>query len=579
MAPFLLSRDSDAHWDGPSYREAVDMVRRLACFLIAQGIEPGDRVVLAAENRMEWVLADLAIMAAGAWVVPAYATNTAKEHAYIIANSEAKMVIVGDKEILEKVTAGIRSLATCTVERIIAIDGAGDEGLVPISHWDEAVSAAPDQSDALDRRIAGLERDDLACIIYTSGTSSEPKGVMTTHGAILANTESCRHLIFSTGLSKAEGEDSCLSILPMSHAYEHTVGLHFMISIAASIFINDRIDQVVSRIAEVRPTLIILVPRLYEVVYQRITTQLQRKSALQRKLFDWTLRLGRLRYIKGELDAVRGLLDAGLDWLVRRKILAIFGGRVKAIISGGAALSPEIGEFFLALGLPMLQGYGLTESGPVSHCNVPGLIRIDTVGTPLPWVEQRIAEDGEILLRGESIMAGYWRDDAATRAAIDDDGWLHTGDIGRIDAGEYLSIIDRKKDIIVLSGGDNVSPARIEGILAMQPEIAQAMVFGNRRNHLAALLIPDADWLDGWCENAGKVDKTLAEWAVDGDLCHEMDMVLNRVNGKLSVVERIRGYVIGPERFEVGNGLLTPSQKLKRHIARDRFAEILATLG
>jgi long-chain acyl-CoA synthetase len=422
-------------------------------------------------------------------------------------------------------------------------------------------------------RIERLKRGDPCCFIYTSGTGGVPRGVVLTHGSILCNLMGCYHLLRDFGL----GDEVFLSFLPLSHSYEHTAGQFLPISLGAQIYYAEHVDKLIDDMAAVRPTLMLAVPRLYDVMHQRIMRSVDKTTGLRRRLFDRALALGRKRYEQPHgLTLRERLLDRLVDRLVRDKVRERFGGRLKALVSGGAALNFEIGMFFTALGVRLLQGYGQTETSPIVSVNPPRKVKLHCVGPPLTGIELKIADDGEILVRGEAVMQGYWRDPEGTAAAIRD-GWLHTGDIGVIDGDGYLQITDRKKDIIVFSGGDNVSPARVEGFLCLEPEIGQAMVQGDRRPHLVALLVPDADFIRDWARRVGR-PSDLAALANDPQLHHALMAAVDRVNAKLSPIERIRRFAIAAEPFTTDNAMLTPSLKIRRHKIRERYGETLDRL-
>ncbi|MBM3572377.1 MAG: long-chain fatty acid--CoA ligase, partial [Alphaproteobacteria bacterium] len=409
--------------------------------------------------------------------------------------------------------------------------------------------------------VAGQRgRDDIACLIYTSGTGGNPKGVMLSHRAILTNCLGAEHVIQRLGL----GENVFLSFLPLSHSYEHTAGQFFPISIGAQIYYAEGAEGLSTNFLEAKPTIVAAVPRLYEVLHGRIVKGVERAPPFKRKLFHKALEIGTKRYHDlASLTLSERLLDIVLERLVRAKVRERFGGRLKAFVSGGAPLNVEIGVFFTALGLRILQGYGQTEASPVISCTPPDKVKIHMVGPPLTGVEVKIADDGEILVRGDLLMNGYWGEREATADTLKD-GWLHTGDIGRLDEDGFLQITDRKKDIIVNSGGDNVSPARVEGFLTLQPEIGQAMVFGDKRPHLVALIVPDAEWLKTWAA-AQNQTADLAQLAGDTALHAALADVVKRVNEGLSQIERVRHFMIAPEPFTTDNGQMTPTLKIRRH--------------
>jgi long-chain acyl-CoA synthetase len=399
---------------------------------------------------------------------------------------------------------------------------------------------------------------------------------MLSHGAILCNCMGADDMLRQLPQFDVNGE-IFLSFLPLSHSYEHTAGQFLPIAIAAQIYYAEGIDKLTANIAEARPTIMTAVPRLYEVMHARIRHGVERAGGFKKTLFDETIRLGRKAYEEPDsLTFFERIENALLDRLVRKKVHERFGGRLKAFVSGGAPLNYDIGLFFVALGLRILQGYGQTESAPVVSVNIPTRNKLHTVGPPLRGVEVKIAEDGEILVRGELVMQGYWNNPEATAETIRD-GWLHTGDIGRFDADGFIEITDRKKDIIVNSGGDNLSPARVEGVLTTAPEIEQAMVYGDRRPHLVAVIVPNADFLKEWSRSNGK-DADLRAVADDAGLEKALHDAVERTNANLSVIERVRRIVIAPEAFTIENEMMTPTMKLRRHVITDRYRDKLESL-
>ena len=571
--PFLWRKVDGAF--GPIAWGAVAAdVRALARGLIALGVQPGDRIALIAENRPEWLIADLAIMAVCAITVPAFATNTAEDNRHVLTHSGSRGLILSGPGIAKRALPA--AMQAPDLGFVVAMEPLGMTQQIPLRvlSWSEAMSLGDARLDAeVDARTAALARGETCCIIYTSGTGGTPKGVMLTHGSILCNIQGAYRLLLEVGIDN----DVFLSFLPLSHSYEHTAGQFLPISIGAQIYYAESIDKLTDNMAEARPTIMTAVPRLYEVIHQRIQRGLAKATPFQRRMFDLAYALGRKRYEHpGTLTLKERVLDRICDLLVRRKVAKRFGGRLKAFVSGGAALNYEIGIFFLALGVPLLQGYGQTEASPVISANRPKKIKIDTVGPIFDGLDCRIAEDGEILVRGEAVMKGYWRDPESTARAIGD-GWLYTGDIGEFDADGYLKITDRKKDIIVLSGGDNVSPARIEGFLVLQPEIAQAMAHGDRHPHVVALLVPDADFARDWAAKNG-ASGDLAALVDNAEFHKAMGAAIERVNSSLSAIERIRRFALLPEAFTIDNAMLTPSMKIRRHKIRERWGEAIAKL-
>jgi long-chain acyl-CoA synthetase len=374
-----------------------------------------------------------------------------------------------------------------------------------------------------------------------------------------------------------------LSFLPLSHSYEHTAGQFFPLTIGAQIYYSRGVEHLAGELQEVQPTVMTAVPRLYESFRQRILRGVEKAPSSRRKLFHKAVELGRRRYHDpNSLGFGERLQDALLDKLVRGKVAERFGGRLKGMVSGGAALDPEVGIFFNALGIRVLQGYGQTETSPVVACNPPDRCKLHTVGPPLPDVKVRIAEDGELLVAGPNVMQGYWQLPEQTAATIKD-GWLHTGDLATIDQDGYVQITDRKKDIVVLSGGDTLSPARVEGFLTRQPEIAQAMVYGDKRPHLVAIVVPDGEWLAEWAQRNGKADgreaeQLLAELAGDGELQSALGAVIDRANQEVSLPEKVRRFVIAPGSFTVENDMMTPTLKVRRHKVKEAYQDRLEAL-
>jgi len=570
--PFLW-RKRQGKYQPISWRAAAEETNKLARGLKALGIRPGDRVGLVAENRPEWMIADLAIMAAGAITVPAYTTNTVDDHRHILANSGARAVIVSTHGLAIRVVPAADQVTT--IENIIAIEptDAGQVSHADIRRWEDVMALGVQEPDDIAESIARIGRDDVACLIYTSGTGGVPKGVMLTHANILANCRGAYILLEAIGY----GNEVFLCFLPLSHSYEHTAGMMFPISLGAEIYFAEGAETLAANMVEARPTIMTAVPRLYETMHMRIQRGVERQGGPKAKLFKRALELGRKRYENAKSLSFRERVEnLALDLLVRKKVRARFGGRLKAMVSGGAPLSPEIGKFFLALSVPLLQGYGQTEASPVVSANPPNRIRIHTVGPPLDGVEVKIAEDGELLVRGEMVMKGYWNDPEATDRALRD-GWLHTGDVGLLEDDGYIQITDRKRDFIKNSGGDMISPARVEGFLTLQPEIAQAMVFGDRRPYLVAVVVPNPEFLEGFAREKN-VEPNLAALAQDAELHKAIGAGVGRVNAELSPIERVRRFIVASDAFTTLNGQMTPTLKIKRHAIRQAYGEALVAL-
>ena len=570
-APFLWAK-KDGEWQSRSWRETAETVARLAAALKRLGLSKGDRVMLVSENRPEWLTADLAIMAAGCVTVPTYSTNTERDHQHILDDSGARAVIVSTQKLARPLLPATVRSNNC--EHLIAIEPiqSGQASNVQLHEWAALIGAEPADVDVC-AAAADFAREDLACIIYTSGTGGAPRGVMQHHGALLHNVEGC-----TTIISEDFGWDDevFLSFLPASHAYEHSGGQMFPIGLGAQIYYSEGLEKLASNIEDVKPTIMVVVPRLFEVLRQRILKQVEKQGLFASYLMARALNIGAKTY-KGRRFFLDIPMDMVLSRTLRPKVQKRFGGRIKAMVSGGAPLNPDVGIFFHSLGITLLQGYGQTEAAPVISCNRPSAgIKMDTVGPPLKNTEVRIAEDGEILVRGELVMHGYWRNEALTERTVVD-GWLHTGDVGHIDDRGRIVITDRKKDIIVLDKGDNVAPQKVEGMLTLQPEIVQAMVAGDKRPYLVGLVVPDPEWSAEWCA-ANRRSCDFANLARDPDYVRAIGVAVDRVNAELSVIEKVRRFIIADEPFTVENEQLTPSVKIRRHVIREKYGERLDAL-
>ncbi len=570
-APFLWSKH-DKQWQAMSWQACAETVAKMAGALRSIGLQPGDRVLLVAENRPEWCLADLAIMCAGGISVPAYTTNTERDHLHILENSGATIAIVSTPKLAKALLPAVYQSSAC--KKVIGIDALkiGQASSAELYDWHQMLAGS--RTSLADARAwANFKRDDLACLIYTSGTGGAPRGVMLSHGAMLANVEG-GEIIITEDFPPIP--DVFLSFLPLSHAYEHTMSQFFAIQRRAQIYYAESLEKLAANMEEVRPTIMVVVPRLFEVLRQRVISGVNKQGKIAAFLLKWALKLGEKR-ARTKLGFFEQLFDSLLDRTIRKKVADRFGGRNKALVAGGAPLNPDVGIFFQALGLTLLQGYGQTEAAPLISCNRPkARIKMHTVGPPVAGVEVRIADDSEICVRGELVMKGYWRNEADTALALRD-GWLHTGDIGHIDEDGHIVITDRKKDIIVNDKGDNVSPQRVEGMLTLEPEIVQAMVHGDKRPHLVGLIVPDPDWLQDWARTKGK-SANLALLASDADLLATLQAVVDRVNGRLSVIEKVRKIAIASEPFTTDNEMMTPTLKIRRHAIRKIYVDKLNAL-
>jgi long-chain acyl-CoA synthetase len=563
--PFLSAKH-DGEWRAISWRETAEQVCLLAHGLLRLGLEPGDRVMLVSENRPEWCIADLAIMAAGLVTVPTYTTNTERDHLHILENSGAKAVIVSTAKLAKPLLSAV---FRTECEHVIGIEPlrTTQAGRVAFHEWRALLAGdAAAARAAVDAHQSTVTRGDLACLIYTSGTGGSPRGVMLPHGSIITNVAGAARVIAE---DFGWGDERFLSFLPLSHAYEHSGGQFLPIGLGAEIWYAESLEKLAANIEESRPTIMVVVPRLFEVLRTRIMRQVEKQGKLANYLMGRAMSIGEARLTRPDrlVDKPMNLI---LDRTLRPKIRARFGGRMKAMVSGGAPLNPEVGAFFDTMGITLLQGYGQTESGPIISCNRPAAgIAMESVGPPLHAVEVRFAEDGEILVRGELVMLGYWRNPGETARAVQD-GWLHTGDIGHQDVKGRIVITDRKKDMIVNDKGDNVSPQKVEGMLTLQPEIMQAMVAGDRRPYLVGLVVPDAEWAAEWAKaNGEKFDMpALSDLPA---FRNAVKAAVDRVNRDLSVTEKVRQIAFADEPFGIENEEMTPSLKIRRHKIRERY--------
>ncbi|GAA4770149.1 AMP-dependent synthetase/ligase [Stakelama sediminis] len=571
-APFLWHKE-DGAWRPLSWADAARQVAALATALKAKGLKPGDRVMLVSENRPEWCISDLAIMAAGCVTVPTYITNTERDHQHIIENSGACAVVVSTAKLAKTLLPAI--LRASIPQIVIGIDDvrASQPGGYELYDWHQMIADHPASPADMEAAAASFGRDDTACIIYTSGTGGAPRGVMQHHGAILHNCAGCVTIIAE---DFGWDDEIFLSFLPLSHAYEHTGGQHFPIALGAQIYYSEGLDKLASNIEEVRPTIMVVVPRLFEVLRTRISKGIEKQGKVPAWLLDKAVTITQ-RSRNGKVRLSDRPMMALVNATLRKKVDQRFGGRIKAMVSGGAPLNPEVGNFFQALGLTFLQGYGQTEAAPVIACNRPSAgLKMDTVGPPLANTEVRIAGDGEILVRGELVMHGYWRNEPET-ARVLKDGWLHTGDIGEIDAAGRIRITDRKKDIIVNDKGDNVAPQKVEGMLTLQPEIMQAMIAGDKRPYMVAVLVPDPEWTTEW-RAINAPDVPPVELPEHPTYRAALSAAVERVNRDLSVTEKVRRFILADEPFTIENQQLTPSLKIRRHVLREVYGERLGAL-
>ena len=557
-----------------SWLEVQKKVNALAKGLISLGILKGDRVVILSENRPEWQIADLAIMSIGGITVPAYTTSTTSDYKHIINHSEARCIIVSSNDLALK---AIPATLNSKCKNVILIDEDKKKFDEPLyfTNWNDLIEQNNDSTNDndLEENIKSQKRTDTACIIYTSGTGGSPKGVMLSHGAMLINCSGAQELL--KNLMSDLNEIRFLSWLPLSHSYEHTLQFYEM-GIGAQIYYAEGIDKLLVNMSEVKPHFMTAVPRFYDSLHTRISQGLKKQGKLSQLFFSTTLKLGKKEYNNQKMTSMEKVLNGIMDKIVRKKVNKRFGGSLRALVSGGAALNYEVGLYLTALGLPLLQGYGQTETAPVVSANPPERIKLDTVGTIFKGTEVKIAEDGEILVRGENIMNGYWNDPKATSSTIVD-GWVHTGDIGEFDEDNYLKITDRKKDIIVNAGGDNISPSRVEEKLNIEPEISQSMVYGDFKNYLVAIIVPDKEQALLWAKNNNK-ENSLSTLVKDEDYNKTIKEIISKVNNNLSVIEQVRKFILIDHEFTIENDMMTPTMKVKRYKIKSVFGDQLENL-
>jgi len=522
---------------------------------IKENIKEGDRCLLVSENRPEWFISDLAIMLSGAITVPAYTTYTEDDYKYLIEDCEPTVVIVSNNEMLKKLNITINEKnfikKIITFEEVEkACNNLNIDNKEKYLDFNSIIKNDLSEKDKIQN--LNLKRSSAACIIYTSGTGGNPKGVILSHGGILNNLVGACEIMKPLIDSRAV----FLTWLPLSHSYEHTVQFA-QVAVGAKVFYAEKIEKLLDNISEAKPTIMTAVPRFYQNLYNKININMKKQTGFKAKLIAATIRLGKKKLLKQKMTFFEKLLNSLVNVLVRKKIKKQFGGNLRAFISGGGALDKEIGEFLNAIGLPTLQGYGLTETSPVVSCNPIHKIKVETVGPPFKGNKVKIAEDGEILVKGENVMLGYWNKKEETAKVIID-GWLHTGDIGEIDPEDgYLKITDRKKDIIVSAGGDNISPAKIENIINNAIEIDQCMVYGDKKNYLVALVVPSKEFL----KEKEKINNTI-----------------ENINKKLAQVEKIKKIQLIDENFSIENGLLTPTMKVKRKKVTEKYNKELENL-
>ena len=515
-----------------SWEQTYECIQKLSNY-IRKHISSKDRCLLISENRPEWLISDLAIMLAEGITVPAYTTYSERDYEYLINDCKPSVIIVSDNLQFKKIKNLV--LKYNFIKKIISFNNI-KEDKIEIINVDKIFKEKGYVEQNLNK--VNLNRKDISCIIYTSGTQGNPKGVMLSHGGILNNCEGSTELLSEI----INLRPKFLTWLPLSHSYEHTVQF-VQIAVGAKIFYAESIDKLVKNMNDCSPDIMTAVPRFYQNLYQKISSAFKKATGIKKFLVQSTLSLGKKKFLKQELSLYEKLINLICENLVRKKIKSQFGGSLKTFVSGGGALDYKVGVFLNSIGLPTLQGYGLTETSPVVSCNPINDIRIETVGPPFKGNEVKIADDGEILIRGENVMLGYWNNPDETDKVIKD-GWLYTGDIGNFDNG-FLKITDRKKDILITPGGDNISPVKIENDLTKIEFIEQALVYGDNKPFLVALLVLSNN------------DKNISNELIKDEL--------EKVNTELSKLEKIKKFIVINKQFSIENGFMTPTLKLKRY--------------
>ena len=536
-----------------TWSETRSYTLKLAKYLSEKNVNKGDRVLIVSENRPEWLIADLAILFNGAIAVPNYTTYTINDFAFTINDCKPVGLIVSNDQLLNKILEACKKI-NYKFNFIIYLNENKLEEAQNIINFSDIKKKEINEELALSffkEKNKDLLRVDPACIIYTSGTQGTPKGVILSHGGILKNCEGALEFLDFIKNSRS----TFLTWLPLSHSYEHTVQF-VQLTLGAKIFYSESLDKLMNNLKIAKPTIMTAVPRFYTNLVNKIKINLQNQSNLKKIIFQKTLQLGEKKVLGVQMSFFEKIVNFILDLIVRKKIKNQFGGKIRAFISGGGPLDYNVGLFLNSLGLPTLQGYGLTEASPVVSCNPINKIKIDTVGKIFKDVSVNIASDGEILVKGENLMLGYWNNKTETEKIIKN-GWLYTGDIGEIDNEGYLKITDRKKDIIVNAGGDNIAPSKIENLLANYPEIIQSYIYGDKKNYLVALIV---------------VSKELE------DRKNKIKVIIDKVNQELSIIEKIKKFIIIDDPFTIENQMLTPTMKIRRHQIKKVFGEQIEKL-
>ena len=550
------------NWKTISWNKSKELVENIALGLHEIGVQKNDKISLIAENSYNWCVIDLSIMSLGGITVPGYTTSNEEEIFYLLSHSDSSIVFVSSKllPITLKILPKLKK-----IKFVICVDNTPKDNLkknAKFLNFNELLEIGYKSSlhdKFLDTFVSKLKKDDVDSLIYTSGTSSTPKGVMLTNSSIISNILGAYELVKDINIK----EHRFLSIIPLSHAYEHTAGFLLPVYLGAEIYFNDNRDQIVNDLQNVQPTLMVAVPRLYDLLFKKINNQLLTQNKTSQKLFYKTIELGTKDFQGHNLTFVEKLINNLLTLIIRKKIRNKFGGQLQAFISGGAALNYKVGLFFQSLGINILQGYGQTECSPLISCNPMHSIKIDTVGPVIKGLEVKISAENEILLKGASVMKGYWKDQKSTNKTIIN-GWLHTGDLGILDKHNYIKITGRVNEMIVSSGGENIAPVPIENLLLTYEEIEQTLIFGHNKPFLTAIIVPNETLIKG-TQNIFEHNSLFQE-------------IINEVNKQLSQSKKIRKFLLTDQSFNIENSQLTPTLKIKRRVIADKHKHQLENL-
>ena len=550
------------NWKTISWNKSKELVENIALGLHEIGVKKNDKISLIAENSYNWCVIDLSIMSLGAITVPGYTTSNEEEIFYLLSHSDSSIVFVSSKllPIILKILPKLKK-----IKFVICLDNTPKDNFkknAKFLNFNELLEIGYKSSlhdKFLETFVSKLKKDDVVSLIYTSGTSSTPKGVMLTNTSIISNILGAYELVKDINIK----EHRFLSIIPLSHAYEHTAGFLLPVYLGAEIYFNDNRDQIVNDLQNVQPTLMVAVPRLYDLLFKKINNQLLTQNKTSQKLFYKTIELGTKDFQGHNLTFVEKLINNLLTLIIRKKIRNKFGGQLQAFISGGAALNYKVGLFFQSLGINILQGYGQTECSPLISCNPMHSIKIDTVGPVIKGLEVKISAENEILVKGASVMKGYWKDQKSTNKTIIN-GWLHTGDLGILDKHNYIKITGRVNEMIVSSGGENIAPVPIENLLLTYEEIEQILIFGHNKPFLTAIIVPNETLING-TQNVFEYNSLFQE-------------IINEVNKQLSQSKKIRKFLLTDQSFNIENSQLTPTLKIKRRVIAAEYKHQLENL-